>query len=96
MRVILDKAETAWSLSEAVQTHHETFDFTAGAEEGVDLLFSGVEREVTNVKGGSRGELLFEIGGWGTICAGWRVVVTLAFLILCSMSATCQQAGKRI
>lgn len=43
MGVVLDEAETAWSLVESVQAHDQTLDLAAFAEELVDLLFGGVE-----------------------------------------------------
>lgn len=51
VRVVLDEAETAGRLVEAVQAHDEAFDAAAFAEQLVDLFFSRVEGEVADVEG---------------------------------------------
>lgn len=51
MRVVLDKAEAARRLVEAVQPHDQPLDAAAFAEELVDLLFRCVEGEVADVEG---------------------------------------------
>lgn len=50
MGVVLDEAEAAGGLVEAVEAHDDALDFAALGEELVDLLFCGVEgaaKEVT-------------------------------------------------
>lgn len=66
MRVVLDEAEAAGRLSEAIEAHDEALDLANLAEELVDLLFCGVEGTVRGVSGGARGE-------WAGLCDGVRV-----------------------
>lgn len=54
VRVVLDKTEAAGSLVEAVQSHHQTLDLAAFAEELVYLLFGCVEGAVRVVVSESR------------------------------------------
>lgn len=60
--VVLDEAETAGRLLEAVEAHDKALNLAALAEELVDLLLGGVEGEVANVEGGSVLELVFGLG----------------------------------
>lgn len=71
---VLDEAEAARCLLDAVQTDDHSLDLTALGEELVDLLLGRVERQVANVQGGrleqrSRlfifGALEFSSGGEG-------------------------------
>lgn len=62
MGVVFDETEPAGGFGESVQAHHEAFDFAAGGEEGVDLLFGGVEGEVADVEGRGIFELVFGLG----------------------------------
>jgi len=51
VRVVLDEAEAARGLGEAVEAHDQPLDLAALAEEFVDLLLRGVEGEVADVEG---------------------------------------------
>lgn len=82
MRVIFHETEPTGGFGEAVQAHDEAFYFAAGGEEGVDLLFGGVEGEVADVEGCGRGEFFFEVGGGGAGGVLGEVVMTLAFFVL--------------
>jgi hypothetical protein len=59
MGVVLDEAEAARCLLEAVKAHDEALDFPAFAEELVYLLLGGVEGEIADIEGGSVFELVF-------------------------------------
>ena len=80
MGVVLDEAEAAGGFGEAVETHDEAFELAAFGEEGVDLLFGGVEGEVADVEGCGVGELVFGLGGGGMV--GGVVVAALSLLVL--------------
>lgn len=82
MGIIFDKTEATGGFGEAVQAHYEAFDFAAGAEEGVDLFFGGVEGEVSYVEGCGGGEFFFQVRGGGTGGSLRGVVVALAFFVL--------------
>lgn len=59
MGVVLDEAEAARGLLEAIKAHDEALDLAALAEELVDLLLGGVEGEVADVERGGVFELVF-------------------------------------
>jgi len=67
MGVVLDEAESTRCFGEAVQAHDEAFELAGFGEEGVDLLFGGVEGEVADVEGAGVTELLFEVWGGGAV-----------------------------
>jgi hypothetical protein len=70
VRVVLDKAEAAGRLVEAVEAHDQALDAAALAEELVDLLFGGVEGEVADVEGCGVLELVDGFGGGGAVAGG--------------------------
>lgn len=47
--VVLDEAESAWRLLEAVKAHDKALDLSAFGEQLMNLLLGGVERQVANV-----------------------------------------------
>ena len=67
MRVVLDKAEAAGRLVEAVQAHDQALDAAAFAEELVDLLLGRVEGEVADVEGCGVLQLFHGVWGGGTV-----------------------------
>ena len=77
MRVVLDEAEAAGRLVEAVQPHDQPLDAAALAEELVDLLLRRVEGQVADVEG--RGVLQ---GGGGVGRGRALVAVRVAALAL--------------
>ena len=81
MGVVLDEAKPARRLVEAVQAHDEALELAALGEEGVDLLFGGVEGQVTDVEGRGVAQLLLEVRG-GRALSFATVVVSLALLVL--------------
>ena len=62
MGVILDKAEAAGRLLEAIQPHDQALDLATFAEEFVDLLLGGVEGEVADIERRRIFELVFGRG----------------------------------
>lgn len=56
MCVVLDEAEAAGRLGEAVEAHYQALDLAGFGEELVDLLLCGVEGEVADVEGRGVGE----------------------------------------
>lgn len=84
MRVVFHETESTRCLCEAIEAHDQTFDLSAGAEEGVDLFFGGVEGEVADVEGGRVLELFFEVGRRCASGAIGRFIgrVALTFLVL--------------
>ena len=77
VRVVLDEAEAAGRLVEAVQAHDQALDAAAFAEELVDLLLGRVEGEVADVQ--RRGVLqLFHGVGRGRAVGG---VAALALVL---------------
>ena len=70
MRVVLDNAEAAGRLVEAVEAHDQALDPAAFAEELVDLLFGCVEGEVADVEGCGVLELVDGFGGGGAVAVG--------------------------
>jgi hypothetical protein len=62
VRVVLDEAEAAGCLLEAVKAHDEAFDLAAFAEQLVDLFLGCVEGEVADVERGCIFELVFGLG----------------------------------
>jgi hypothetical protein len=59
VRVVLNEAEAARCLLEAVEAHDQALDFAAFAEKLVYLLFGCVEGEVADVESSSVFELVF-------------------------------------
>ena len=74
--VVLDEAEAAGRLLEAVEAHDQALDLAALAEELVDLLLGGVEGEVTDVEGAGVLELVFGLRGGFVV---ERLLVAAAF-----------------
>jgi hypothetical protein len=60
MIIVLYETEAARSFLETIEAHHETFDLAALGEQFMDLFFSGVERQVTNVEGGRILQFIFD------------------------------------
>ena len=60
--VVLDEAEAARRLLEAVEAHDEALNLAALAEELVYLLLGGVEGEIADVESGCVLELIFGFG----------------------------------
>lgn len=56
MGKVLDEAKATGRLVEPVQTHDQSLDLAAFAEELVDLFLGRKERQVANVEGGRIGE----------------------------------------
>jgi hypothetical protein len=76
--VVLDEAEAARCLLEAVQAHDQALDLAALGEELVDLLLGGVEGEVADVERGRVAQLVFGRGGAAAV-----VVARVASALLC-------------
>ena len=53
MSVVLDEAEAAGSLLEAIEAHNQSSDLAALGEELVDLFLGGVEGQIADVHSGS-------------------------------------------
>jgi hypothetical protein len=84
--VILDEAEAAGRLLEAVEAHDEALDFAALAEQLVYLLFGGVEREVADVERGSVFQLVLGLRRGLTVqllVASAASPLLLYMLVLC-------------
>ena len=79
MRVVLDKAEAAGRLVEAVEAHDQALDAAALAEELVDLLFGRVEGEVADVEGCGVLELVDGFGGGGAVAGGRAALALVLF-----------------
>ena len=67
MGVVLDEAEAAGGLVEAVEAHDEPLDLAAFGEELVDLLFRRVEGQVADVERRCVRELAFEVRALGAV-----------------------------
>ena len=50
MSVVFDETETTRGFVETIESHDQAFDTAAFAEELVNLLFGGVERQVADIK----------------------------------------------
>lgn len=88
VRVVLDEAEAAGRLLEAVEAHDEALDLAALGEQLVDLLLGGVEGQVADVEGSRVLELL--IFGRGLALA----LAVAAVLVASSVLAQCQRASQ--
>lgn len=77
MGVVLDEAEAAGGLGEAVEAHDEALDLADLGEELVDLLFGGVEGEVADVEGRGVGERV-GLGLGGCVAVGFVVTVAVS------------------
>jgi hypothetical protein len=73
--VVLDEAEAAGRLLEAVEAHDEALDLAAFAEQLVNLLFGGVEGKVADVQRRGIFELVLRLGRGFAV----PVVVAVAF-----------------
>jgi hypothetical protein len=80
--VVLDEAESARRLLEAVEAHDQALDLAALGEELVDLLLGGVEGEVADVERGCVAQLVFGRGGAAAVVVA-RVAVAFALLQAC-------------
>lgn len=81
VRVVLDEAEAAGRLVEAVQPHDEALETADFGEELVDLLLGRVEGEVADVERGGGAEFFFEVRGGWAVGVGF-VEVAFAFFVL--------------
>ena len=67
VRVVLDEAEAAGRLGEAVEAHDEALDLAALGEELVDLLLSGVEGAVNITVSAEGGKVLLRLERIGVL-----------------------------
>lgn len=81
MGVVLDEAEAAGRLGEAVEAHDQALDLAHLREELVDLLLRGVERQVAHVEGRGVGEGVDGRLGWGVAIGVVVTVVAAAFVL---------------
>lgn len=77
--VVLDEAEAARCLLEAVEAHDQAFDLAAFAKQLVDLLLGGVEGQIADVERGG----IFELVLWrGRAAADIVVAIAVASTLL--------------
>lgn len=95
MRVVLDKAEAAGRLVEAVQAHDQALDAAALAEQLVNLFLRGVEGEVADVERCCVLELVDGFGRGGAVAGGraaLALVLLMGVLVDCFWSVHCEVA----
>jgi len=83
VRVVLDEAEAAGRLVEAVQAHDQALDAAALAEQLVDLFLGRVEGQVADVQRRRVLQLVDRFRGWGPVAGGWAA---LALVLLGELS----------
>jgi hypothetical protein len=86
MSVVFDKAEAAWGLLKAIETHDQPLDLSTFGKELMNLFFSGIEGKIAHIESGG---ILQRIVFFGRVFIG---IISTSLLVLDKIS---QEIGRR-